>query len=162
MKFHPNFQNFYPDDEKMAGIYREIENSGLWVLFHAGDEVTPAEKLYSNIDSFVNLRSRFPDLKIILAHMGGFKLWEEVGRKIIGGDFYLDISYTSGFLDTSRIKEMIFAHGAEKILFATDFPLALSKDQVKDFIDLDLDKDTMEKILSGNAKNIILKDISTD
>ena len=162
VKFHPNFQSFYPDDEKMADIYREIENNDLWALFHAGDEVTPVKKLYSNIDSFINLRSRFPDLKIILAHMGGFKLWEEVEKKIIGRDFYLDVSYTLGFIDASRIKEMISAHGVERILFGTDFPLALSRDQVEDFIGLGLDEDTRRKILSGNAKKNIFNDISVD
>jgi predicted TIM-barrel fold metal-dependent hydrolase len=162
VKFHPNFQSFYPDDEEMTDIYREIVKNDLWVLFHAGDEVTPVKKLYSNIDSFINLRSRFPDLKIILAHMGGFKLWEEVEKKIIGRDFYLDVSYTLGFLDASRIKEMIFAHGTERILFGTDFPLALSRDQVKDFIGLGLDKDTRQKILSGNVKKNILGNISVN
>ena len=162
VKFHPNFQSFYPDDEEMTDIYREIIKNDLWALFHAGDEVTPVKKLYSNIDSFINLRSRFPDLKIILAHMGGFKLWEEAEKKIVGRDFYLDVSYTLGFLDASRIKEMIFAHGTEKILFGTDFPLALSRDQVKDFIGLGLDKDTRKKILSGNAKNNILGNISVN
>ncbi len=162
VKFHPNFQNFYPDDEKMAGIYSEIENNGLWTLFHAGDEVTPVKKLYSNIDSFVNLRSKFPGLKIILAHMGGFNLWEEAESKIIGRDFYLDISYSLGFLSASRIKDMIYAHGAEKIFFATDFPLALSRNQMKDFISLGLDKDTREKILSNNARNKIFNDIFID
>lgn len=159
VKFHPNFQSFYPDDEKMSGIYSEMVNNGLWALFHAGDEVIPVKKLYSNIDSFINLRSRFPGLKIILAHMGGFKLWEEARSKIIGRDFYLDISYSIGFLGRSRIKEMISGHGAEKIFFATDFPLALSRDQVKDFKSLGLDKDTSEKILSTNARNMIFNDL---
>jgi len=156
VKFHPNFQSFYPDDEKMYGIYREIINNDLWTLFHAGDEVTPVNKLYSKVDSFIRLRRKFPEMKIILAHLGGFKLWDEVMEKIIGEDFYLDLSYTIGFLDGSKIKDIIKNHGPDRIFFGTDFPLPNSKIQTKAFSGLGLDKDTQEKILYRNAIKKIL------
>lgn len=156
VKFHPNFQNFYPDEEKMYGIYREVIDNGLWTLFHAGDEVTPVNKLYSKVDSFIRLRREFPKMKIILAHLGGFKLWDEVMEKIIGEDFYLDISYTIGFLDESKIKDIIKSHGPDRIFFGTDFPLPNSRTQAKAFSDLKLNKDTEKKILYRNAAEKIL------
>jgi len=156
VKFHPNFQSFYPDEEKMYGIYREIIDNDLWTLFHAGDEVAPVNKLYSKVDSFIRLRRKFPEMKIILAHLGGFKLWDEVMEKIIGEDFYLDLSYTIGFLDESKIKDIIKSHGPDRIFFGTDFPLPNSKTQTRAFSSLRLDKDTEEKILYRNAVEKIL------
>lgn len=156
VKFHPNFQSFYPDEEKMHGVYREIIKNDLWALFHAGDEVTPVNKLYSNVDSFIRLRRKFPEMKIILAHLGGFKLWDEVIEKIIGEDFHLDLSYTAGFLDESKIKDIIKKHGPDRIFFGTDFPLPNSKVQAKALPGLGLGKDTEEKILYRNAAEKIL------
>lgn len=38
VKFHPEYQNFYADDEKMKAIYRKISQLGLITLFHAGHD----------------------------------------------------------------------------------------------------------------------------
>jgi len=156
VKFHPNFQGFYPDDEKMDGIYSEIIENDLWTLFHAGDEVTPVNKLYSKVDSFIRLRKKFPEMKIILAHLGGFRLWDEVVDKIVGEDFYLDLSYTFNFLEGFKIKDIIEKHGPDRIFFATDFPLPNSKTPIKVFLDLGFDKDIEEKILYRNALEKVL------
>ena len=36
VKFHPEYQHFYANDEKMKPIYRKISELGLIALFHAG------------------------------------------------------------------------------------------------------------------------------
>ncbi len=156
VKFHPNFQGFYPDDEKMDGIYSKIIENDLWTLFHAGDEVTPVNRLYSKVDSFIRLRKKFPEMKIILAHLGGFRLWDEVIDKIVGEDFYLDLSYTFNFLEGFKIKDIIERHGPGRIFFATDFPLPNSMTPIKAFLDLGFDKDIEEKILYRNALEKVL------
>ena len=39
VKFHPEYQSFYADDEKMKPIYRKISQLGLITLFHAGQDI---------------------------------------------------------------------------------------------------------------------------
>ncbi|MFC2159691.1 amidohydrolase family protein [Actinomycetota bacterium] len=157
IKFHPNFQQFYPDEERMHEVYKEIIDNDLWVLFHAGDEVTPVNKLYANIDSFVRLRRKFPQMKIILAHLGGFRLWDEVIEKIIKDDFYLDLSYTFGFLEESRIRDIIEEHGPDKIFFGTDFPLPKSKINIKAFSGLRLNNNIKDRIFYRNSLERLLE-----
>ena len=36
VKFHPEYQNFYVDDEKMKPIYKKISSLGLITVFHSG------------------------------------------------------------------------------------------------------------------------------
>ncbi|MBE7015678.1 MAG: amidohydrolase, partial [Ruminococcaceae bacterium] len=36
VKFHPEYQEFYVDDEKMKPIYRKISSLGLITVFHSG------------------------------------------------------------------------------------------------------------------------------
>ena len=38
VKFHPEYQNFYANDEKMKPIYRKISQLGLITTFHAGHD----------------------------------------------------------------------------------------------------------------------------
>ena len=157
IKMHPNFQKFFPHEEIMSPIYQELIKNDLWVLFHSGYEIAPIEKIYAEIDSFLILRDKFPKLKIILAHMGGYKVWDEVEDKIIGKEFYLDLSYTMGFLSSDRIKLFIDKHGPDKIFFGSDFPVAPVKEQVDSFFRLELGKEIEDKILYLNAKKEILE-----
>ena len=76
--------------------------------------------------------------------------------KIVGEDFYLDLSYTFNFLEGFKIKDIIEKHGPDRIFFATDFPLPNSKTPIKAFTDLGFDKDTEEKILYRNALEKVL------
>ena len=39
VKFHPEYQQFYVDDEKMFPIYKKISDLGLITLFHAGGDI---------------------------------------------------------------------------------------------------------------------------
>ena len=42
VKFHPDYQDFFVDDDKMAPIYEKIQSLGLPVTFHAGwDPLSP-------------------------------------------------------------------------------------------------------------------------
>ena len=39
IKFHPEYQHFYADEERMKPIYRKISQLGLLTLFHAGQDI---------------------------------------------------------------------------------------------------------------------------
>jgi len=41
----------------------------------------------------------FPRCKVVAAHMGGFSLWDDVERFLVGTDIYLDTSYSLDFMD---------------------------------------------------------------
>ena len=39
VKFHPEYQHFYADEERMKPIYRKISELGLITTFHAGHDI---------------------------------------------------------------------------------------------------------------------------
>jgi len=46
----------------------------------------------------LKVHQKFPALKIIAAHWGGFRLWDDVEKYLIGRDIWLDHLLLSGTL----------------------------------------------------------------
>ena len=64
----------------------------------------------------------FPKLKMVMAHMGG---WKQVAAFIdhaVGMDVYIDTSFTLGYCTQEQIAEIFLKHSTDRILFATDTP----------------------------------------
>ena len=120
VKFQPQFQEFYPDEERLWPMYEALEGR-LLAVFHSGQEIVNVPHVYARPASFVPVRARFPRLRMVLAHLGGFHMRAEARAHIVGQDYYLDMSYSTDLSD-EELTETIRAHGAEKVLFGTDFP----------------------------------------
>ncbi len=121
LKLHPEYQGFAPDDPRLDAMYEAVREAGLVLLFHAGEDIgiptvrgTPA--------AFARLVARRPGLRLVLAHMGGFGMWDEVEDLLVGSDVHLDTSYTLGHLETDRFVSLVRAHGPERVLFGSDGP----------------------------------------
>lgn len=168
VKFQPFFQKFYPDDENMFPIYEELIKAGMVIMFHAGDEINPAEIVYSTperlarvLDTMQSLinecnhRTMNGSAKIVAAHLGGYMLWDRVEKHLLGRELFLDVSYIFGHLDLKRAEKMMKAHGTDKILFGSDFPFALAKDDIKAIMQLDLNDEERENIFGKNALGLL-------
>jgi predicted TIM-barrel fold metal-dependent hydrolase len=66
---------------------------------------------------------RFPKLRIIAAHLGGYCFWEEALTELAGRELYLDTSSTLPYVPETLLREIIRKHGAERLLFGSDYPL---------------------------------------
>ncbi len=154
IKFQPEFQNFYVDDETVFPLYEEIERLGLPVLFHCGEELSGTLLVRSSPQRVAAVKKRFPALKIIAAHFGGFRLWKDVEEHLLGEDIYLDTAYFFGNVSDTEAKRLLLGHRADRLLFGTDFPLV---DQAKDLQavrGLGLASDLQEAILWKNASRL--------
>lgn len=148
IKFHPVFQGFKIDDEKMMPVYQRIAELGLPVLMHMGDKncdyVTPS-RLAAVLD-------KIPDLTVIAAHMGGFSEWQEAEKHLYGRrNVYLDTSSSIRFLEPEETKRLIYAHGVDRVLFGTDYPLALHQEELENIDRIGLTEKEAEQILWKNA-----------
>lgn len=155
IKFQPEFQNFYVDDEAVFPLYDEIERLGLPVLFHCGEELSGTLLVRSSPQRVAAVKKRFPGLKIIAAHFGGFRLWKDVEEYLLGTDIYLDTAFFFGHVSDTEAKRLLLAHRADRLLFGTDFPLV---DQAKDLQavrGLGLAPDLQEAILWKNASRLL-------
>jgi hypothetical protein len=172
VKFQPSFQEFFPDDENMFPIYEELIKTGMIIMFHAGDEIRPANIVYAtpqrlarvldvmhnlinDCNYYVETGSSQKSAKIVAAHLGGYQFWDQVEEYLLGREIYFDISYLFGHLDTQRIMKIIRSHGIKKILFGSDFPFDRPKRDIEIILQLDLTEDEREEIFCRNALKLL-------
>ncbi|MFA5778809.1 MAG: amidohydrolase family protein [Elusimicrobiota bacterium] len=157
IKFHPMYQNFYIDDEKMFFIYEEIVKNNLILLFHIGFDIAFPDVRSAEIRRLKKVVKKFPELKIVAAHTGGWRMWDEVLSELAGLDIWIETSMTLKYIEDRKIfLEILKRHPSDKIMFGTDTPWSNQLEEVKMMQDLrDISDDLNEKIFSGNAKKLL-------
>ena len=159
VKFHPDFQKFNIDDKKLYPIYEKCEELGLVILFHMGDD----RYEFSKPHRLCNVLRKYPNLKCIAAHFGGYQDWaesiESFGKLFSDGfgmNLYFDTSSTLFKLDVKTAKEMINTFGEERFLFGSDFPMWKHNEELERFNKIDLTNEQREKILFDNFNKLFL------
>ncbi len=155
IKLHPEFQNFSPDDEKLRPLWDACVENNLFVLFHAGADFAFSPPFKSSPANFARLYKSVPDLKMILAHFGSWRMWNELENEIIGLPIYLDTSFTLGFIEDELFLSLSRKHGVEKILFGSDSPWRDQKTELQKISALPFSKEEKEKILWQNAAKLL-------
>lgn len=150
LKLHPDFQHFKIEDPKMFPIYEAAQSIGLPVLMHMGDENT----VNSTPKALRFVSDKFPDLKIIAAHMGGWMAWEESDEYLVGSRVYMDTSDALFVLKQERVFEMIERHGAEKIMFGSDFPFLETYPSYNEIDSLPLTEEQKDYIFFKTAASL--------
>jgi len=71
VKLHPAAQRFYPNDKRLAPVYARATELGWPVIFHSGAfALGPAATDQATLRYFPPLLKAFPDLTVVLGHMG--------------------------------------------------------------------------------------------
>ena len=152
VKIHPDMQKFAINDERMDRIYRCLEELDMPIMIHMGD------RRYDTSDPrrLADVMDRFPKLRVIGAHLGGYSQWSIAKECLYGREnLYMDTSSALRFIPVSYARELMNSHDTEKIFFATDYPLMTQKLELVDFEKLKLPDDTAEKILHTNAARFL-------
>jgi len=127
IKVGPNYQNFDPLGPEAFAVYKRAEELGLPMLFHQGTSpVRFADLDFAHPRHMDRIATAFPDLKVIMAHVG--HPWQidciVVIRKHpnvyadISANFYRPWSYYNAF---RLATEWGVLH---KLMFGSDFPVA--------------------------------------
>lgn len=154
IKLHPEFQDFDPADPRMERVYRAAARHGLCILFHAGED--PAYETVRGVPpTFKRLIAEHPELTIILAHLGGYQIWDEVTEHLLGERVYLDTAYTLGHLPPEDVAAIIRGHGTDRILFGSDGPWTDAGAEVRELHELGLSSDELEAVLWRNAAELL-------
>lgn len=159
IKLHPDYQNTFFDDERYIRIVDYAANKGLGIIVHAGEDVGLPTPIHCTPDMILNLWKHIQPEKLILAHMGGWRLWDEVEEKLIGLPLYLDtaVVLSSKFpvkLSVEQFRRMVRKHGTQRILYGTDSPWYEQSQALKDFYSAKLEKDEEKLILGDNANRL--------
>ena len=156
IKLHPEYQAFTPDDPRVASVWEACPRLGLSVFLHAGGERVFPEPYRTNPASIARLLAEHPDLTVIAAHLGGFRMWDEAERELVGKPIFLDLSHTFFWMPEEQILRMILNHGAERILFGTDAPWQTPAEVLDAFLKLPLTPEQQRAILWDNAARLFL------
>lgn len=155
IKIQGNWQEVYVDDPSMYPIY-EAAQGRLIVLFHSGEELAPFDIMRATPKRIRQVHDDFPKLTIVAAHMGGYRMWDDVEKYLLGRDVYLDTSACfPADLPDERFIDLIRRHGVEKILFATDMPFGDPLDDMPRMLSLGLSDSELELIFWRNAQRLL-------
>ncbi|MEE3450925.1 MAG: amidohydrolase family protein [Acutalibacteraceae bacterium] len=167
VKIHPDYTGTFIDDEHYITILTLCGKIGLTVVTHAGVDPAfdvvhcPPEKA-RNVLERVNKESGAKEPFIVFAHLGGIYSKEDVAKYLLGSNCYIDISCSFASLgswcntDDEDVIRVIKAHGAEKILFATDSPWNDQRSYAEHFKALDgISDEEKQLILYKNAQKLL-------
>lgn len=154
VKFHPEYQGFFADDEKMRPIYKKISELGLITVFHAGYDYGYKTPFHCMPENLKNALKWF-DSPVVAAHWGGLGAGEGVIEKLCGLDLYFDTSFGYSQMPRSMAMQIVEKHGTDRLLFATDSPWHTASLEMRFLDTLELSESEKEKILSGNAKKLL-------
>lgn len=152
LKMHSDFQQVAIDDPRMMRLYAVMERLRLPVILHMGDPRMD----YSAPERLLPVLERFPELTVIAAHFGGYGVWERA-RCLFGHPrVYLDTSSALWAIPTQQAYETIQAHGVERVLFGSDYPVV--HDYVAEmhrFDRIPLTEEERRLILHDNAASLL-------
>jgi hypothetical protein len=169
LKFYPGYEPFYPDDSRLKVMYEMAIEYDVPVMFHSGDTYAPTGKVkYSHPIHIDDLAVDYPDLKIVICHIGNpwIKDCMEVVYK--NRNVYADISglvlgdFSEKFerYMKNEIEEMItYAGDPNYLLYGTDWPLCNMKSYLKFMDQLELADDKKERIFWKNAAQLFKIDV---
>ena len=155
IKLHPMYQEFVIDDPSLFPLYQAIADRGLICLFHAGWDIAYPESDQAAPHRILNLHKAIPELKIVAAHLGGWQVWDEVVRCLLGHPIYMDTSFSIREAKTSEFRRILDNHPQNYLLFGTDSPWLDQKEELDAWKALDIPVEFKEKILFKNAELLL-------
>lgn len=166
VKLYLGYQYFYPNQNRCNPIYKLCEKYGVPVIFHSGDTLVYAgyaKVKYSHPLPIDDVATNFPNLKIIIAHLGNPWLIDCAELLYKNQNVYADISglvvgekltTSYGRLMKKRIQELMIYSSPRKLLYGTDWPLTDMKSYIKFVKTLGVNKKDLDYIFYRNAKEL--------
>ncbi len=155
IKLHPDYQGVYFDDIRYLRIMEYASELGMIIITHAGVDIGFPDMVRCTPERALRVLREVKPEKLVLAHCGGWSLWEEVIHTLTGEPVYMDTAYSMGHISEEHFVTLCRAHGAEKILFATDCPWGNPKRDVETFLSMPLTSEEQELILHKNAERLL-------
>ena len=171
IKLHPIYQGVDLDDPRFLRILDRCGELGLVVLAHAGLDIGIPGKVNATPEMSLNAIKQVGPVKLILAHMGGWRNWDQVEQLLSDTPVRLDTAFTLGdmapandgfyspeelhMMGAEQFTRMIRLFGYERIYFGTDSPWGGQKESLDLIRALPLPQDQLDAILGGNAQKLL-------
>ena len=155
IKLHPDYQGVMIDDVRYMNIMEYADALGLVIMVHAGIDIGLPEPVHCPPDKARKVLDTLKPGKLVLAHMGGWKQWEEVYEYLAGEQVYLDTAFSFDYMSQDMFLKLYEKHDKDKILFATDSPWSDAGRDIKAINSMPITAEEKETIFSGNAKKLL-------
>jgi predicted TIM-barrel fold metal-dependent hydrolase len=163
VKLYPGFELFYPDDESCHAIYELCVAHNMPVLFHSGESMNePWREKYNHPGEIAKVASRFPPLKIIIAHFSQPHLMD--CRDVIleypnvhgdiSGLAHPEVMELCGKEIIHQVVHDVASTQPGKVLFGTDWPICDVGDHLQLVSSLKISDSTKSLILWENARRL--------
>lgn len=157
VKLHPLFQDLSFADPRVADIVGALASAGFTVIAHVGagaDEAANERGASRHLRALVD---RYPDLKLIACHFGGYHRLDDAEEWMVGSNAFLETSWppTVADVDRQRVKQIIARHGADRVIFGSDWPMADPAAEMAAIRSLDLGREAEDGILGGNLARLL-------
>lgn len=123
IKLHGEFQQFSIDCPEMLPVYRYLAQNDMIVMQHMGDDLFAGCTEQASPRALQNVMESVPDLKVIAAHGGGFRRWNQFLDCLAGHpNVWIDLAFLPGYLPDDVRDRLLKEHGWQRILFGSDYP----------------------------------------
>lgn len=133
LKLGPIYQNYHPMDERMQPVYAYCEKRGIPVLFHQGTTFPRLAPLkYAHPVLLEDVAMRYPELRIVIAHMGHPWMDDTIVLIRKQPNVYADVSalYYRPWQFYNGLVTAVEYGAAHKLLFGTDYPFTTPADSI--------------------------------
>ncbi len=96
----------------------------------------------------------FPELSIVCGHIGYPWTDEAIAVATKHENVYIDTSAYTTKRYPAQLVDYLKANGRTKVLFGTNYPMIKPAKALADLATLELDQETQNQFLSGNAKRV--------
>lgn len=148
IKMHPLLDAYLPDQEIVRPIMDQARKYQIPVLFHCGHPP------WSLPWHFGNLADTYPDVTIILGHMGhGHIVYINAAIEVAEKHENILLE-TSAMPMQSKIKEAVAKVGDDKVMYGSDMPFGHPAFEIKKVEVAGLTKKQLNLVLEENARKI--------
>lgn len=172
IKLHPPYQGADFDDIRYLRILDRAGELGLLVLVHAGLDIGLPDADNASPEMIRRAIRAVGPVKLICAHMGGWRQWDAVETLLPDTGVYLDTSFTLGrilpngdgfpwresdlpLMEEAQFLRIVRKFGAERILFGTDSPWGGQSEALRLLQASPLTDGERAAILGGNAQRLL-------
>jgi predicted TIM-barrel fold metal-dependent hydrolase len=157
VKFHPLFQGIALDAPDVIELMQALADGGIIVLAHAGAGGDAAATERGSPAKVAKLVAKVPNLTLIACHFGGYQLLDDAERDVVGRRVVLETSWppTVGELDGRQIVDMIAQHGAQRVVYGSDWPMAEPQREIAAVRGWGLAAEDEAAVLGGNLARLL-------
>jgi uncharacterized protein len=156
VKIHPLFQDFGLDDRRLWNLFDAFGDRVL-VTTHVGAGGDARRNSLSSPAMIRAIKSQFPNLRLVACHFGGFKLLDDAEELLTGLDVILETSWPPSLstLRPERVRRLIQNHGAERVVFGSDWPMTSPTEEIAAIGALGLSDDETKAVLGGTMARLL-------